>query len=123
MSAASSSRSPASPVSWRGRAGAFVTLKIQGALRGCIGNVTVDEPLGLVIPRCAVAACSSDPRFDPVSAAELSRLALEISLLEPLEAIVAITERGGGQARSRRGARLASRPVAAAGGDRVGVGS
>jgi AmmeMemoRadiSam system protein A len=46
-----------------------------------------DEPLGRVIPWCAVAACSSDPRFDPVTAAEVPRLALEISLLEPLEAM------------------------------------
>ena len=67
--------------------GAFVTLRLWGALRGCIGHVTVNEPLGRVIPRCAVAACSSDPRFDPVTAAELPRVALEISLLEPLEAI------------------------------------
>lgn len=67
------------------KGGAFVTLKIRGALRGCIGHLDVDEPLGRVIPRCAVAACSTDPRFEPVSAAELPSLALEISLLAPLE--------------------------------------
>jgi len=67
--------------------GAFVTLRIERHLRGCMGHVRGDEPLGRVIPRCAVAACSSDPRFDPVTAAEVPRLALEISLLEPLEAI------------------------------------
>jgi AmmeMemoRadiSam system protein A len=74
------------------KGGAFVTLKIRGALRGCIGHVDAEEPLGRVIPRCAVAACSGDPRFDPVTAAELPRLALEISLLEPLEAIAQAAE-------------------------------
>lgn len=74
------------------KGGAFVTLKVHGALRGCIGHVNVDEPLGRVIPRCAVAACSGDPRFDPVTAAEVPRLALEISLLEPLEAIAGATD-------------------------------
>ena len=67
--------------------GAFVTLTIETHLRGCIGHIGRDEPLGFVIPRCAVAACSSDPRFDPVTAAEVPCLALEISLLEPLEPI------------------------------------
>jgi AmmeMemoRadiSam system protein A len=74
------------------KGGAFVTLNLRGALRGCIGHVSVDEPLGRVIPRCAVAACSGDPRFDPVTAAELPRLVLEISLLEPLEAITEAAE-------------------------------
>jgi AmmeMemoRadiSam system protein A len=67
--------------------GAFVTLRIDRQLRGCIGHIGPDEPLGSVIPRCAVAACSSDPRFAPVTAAEVPHLALEISLLKPLEAI------------------------------------
>ena len=68
-------------------AGAFVTLRIERQLRGCTGHIRQDEPLGSVIPRCAEAACSSDPRFNAVTAAEVPRLALEISLLEPLEAI------------------------------------
>ena len=44
-------------------AGAFVTIHKRGQLRGCIGHVEADEPLGRVITRCAVAAASSDPRF------------------------------------------------------------
>jgi len=66
---------------------AFVTLHSQGTLRGCIGHIRADEPLGMVIARCAVAACSTDPRFPPVTESELPRLALEISLLGPLESI------------------------------------
>src|SRR5437773_640151 len=66
---------------------AFVTVHNHGELRGCIGHVEVDEPLGDVIARCAVAACSSDPRFPPVTAAELPALDLELSLLGPFEPI------------------------------------
>ena len=67
--------------------GAFVTLHKAGDLRGCIGHIEPTEPLGRVVPRCAVAACSSDPRFPPVTAAELDAIAIEISLLGPLQPI------------------------------------
>jgi AmmeMemoRadiSam system protein A len=65
--------------------GAFVSLHHQEDLRGCIGHVEANEPLGSVIPRCAVAACSADPRFPPVSPGELSDLTIELSLLGSLE--------------------------------------
>ena len=67
--------------------GAFVTLHTGGELRGCIGHIADDEPLGRVISRCAVAACSDDPRFPPVGRAELDALDIELSLLGPLEPI------------------------------------
>src|SRR5256885_10100369 len=67
--------------------GAFVTLHKHGELRGCIGHIEADQPLGRVVPRCAVAAASTDPRFPAVSLAEISELEIEISLLGPLEAI------------------------------------
>ncbi|HYM23299.1 MAG TPA: AmmeMemoRadiSam system protein A [Vicinamibacterales bacterium] len=66
------------------RAGAFVTIHNRGELRGCIGHVEADEMLGRVIPRMAVAACSSDPRFPAVTDRELPELDLEISILGPL---------------------------------------
>jgi AmmeMemoRadiSam system protein A len=69
------------------RGGAFVTLHTHGELRGCIGHIADDEPLGIVIPRCAIAACSDDPRFPPVGGAELADLDIELSLLGPLERI------------------------------------
>ena len=68
-------------------AGAFVTLHRGGDLRGCIGHIEPNEPIGTVVPRCAVAACSSDPRFRPVAADELLSIDIEISLLGPLEPI------------------------------------
>ena len=67
--------------------GAFVTIHRHGDLRGCIGHLESDEPLGEVIVRCAVAACSRDPRFPPVTGPELADLELELSLLGPLEEI------------------------------------
>ena len=67
--------------------GAFVSIHRHGDLRGCIGHIEANEPLGKVIARCAVAACSTDPRFPPVSEAELAELDLELSLLGPLESI------------------------------------
>jgi AmmeMemoRadiSam system protein A len=67
--------------------GAFVTLHKAGNLRGCIGHVEASEPLGKVVPRCAVAAASGDPRFPPMAPSELGAIAIEISLLGPLEPI------------------------------------
>src|SRR5712671_222000 len=60
--------------------GAFVTLHKHGDLRGCIGHIEATEPLGTVVPRCAVAACSSDPRFPPLAPDELGAIDIEISL-------------------------------------------
>ena len=67
--------------------GVFVSLHKHSELRGCIGHIEADEPLGRVVPRCAVAAASTDPRFPPVSLSEVSQLEIEISLLGPLEPI------------------------------------
>ena len=67
--------------------GAFVTLHKRGALRGCIGHIEPTEPIGTVVPSCAIAACSSDPRFPPIALAELDEIDIEISLLGPLEPI------------------------------------
>jgi AmmeMemoRadiSam system protein A len=67
--------------------GAFVTLHKEGDLRGCIGHIGASEPLGSVVPRCAVAAASSDPRFPPMAPDELDAIDIEISLLGPLEPV------------------------------------
>jgi len=67
--------------------GAFVSLHSRGDLRGCIGHIEATEPLGGIVPRCAVAACSTDPRFPAVTVTELGELDIELSLLGPLETI------------------------------------
>ena len=66
---------------------AFVTIHKRGELRGCIGHIEPDEPLGRVIARCAVAACSLDPRFPALAPGELPHIDIELSLLTPLEPI------------------------------------
>jgi AmmeMemoRadiSam system protein A len=67
--------------------GAFVTLKERGRLRGCIGYIEPVAPLDLTIIQAAVYAAVRDPRFEPVTAAELSGLEYEISVLTPLEEV------------------------------------
>lgn len=69
-------------------AGAFVTLRRRsGELRGCIGHIEADRPVGEVITRVAASAATEDPRFMPVVAAELAGLELEVSVMGPLERI------------------------------------
>jgi len=63
------------------RRGAFVTITEAGALRGCVGRVADERPLGDVVREMTVAAARDDPRFAPVTPEELPRLALEISVL------------------------------------------
>ncbi len=61
--------------------GAFVTIKRQQRLRGCIGYTQPIGPLAEVVQKVAVAAALDDPRFRPVVPSELSELDLEISVL------------------------------------------
>lgn len=64
--------------------GAFVTVHVDGALRGCIGIPEASQPLREVIEHCAGAAAFEDPRFASIQAAEIDRLSIEISVLSPL---------------------------------------
>ncbi|MBL7138651.1 MAG: AmmeMemoRadiSam system protein B [Bacteroidales bacterium] len=73
-------------------AGAFVTLKKGGALRGCIGRFTADIPLYKVIQEMAVASATQDYRFSPVQANEVDRLEIEISVISPMKKITDIDE-------------------------------
>ena len=65
--------------------GAFVTLTIDGRLRGCIGHIVGDQPLCDTIAAMAEAAAFGDPRFPPLTRQEFDRVAIEISILGPLE--------------------------------------
>jgi AmmeMemoRadiSam system protein A len=67
--------------------GAFVTLKQNGALRGCIGHLTSDFPLGMTTGWMAVQAGENDPRFQPVSLEELAGLEIEISVMSPMKPV------------------------------------
>lgn len=68
---------------FREQHGAFVSLHRGEALRGCIGYITSDKPLFRTIIDAAVAAATADPRFPPVTPAELDGLDIEISVLTP----------------------------------------
>ncbi len=72
--------------------GAFVTLKIGGLLRGCIGNIVSDQPLPETIAELAVKSASSDPRFPPIGPAELESLDIDISVMGPLQEVKDIGE-------------------------------
>jgi len=64
-------------------AGAFVTLRTRGRLRGCIGQMSAELPVGEVVAYCARAASRNDPRFPPVRAEELGDTEIEISVISP----------------------------------------
>ncbi|MEI7591277.1 MAG: AmmeMemoRadiSam system protein B [Deltaproteobacteria bacterium] len=74
------------------RRGVFVTLKKNGALRGCIGNTNPDLSLCQLIPRIALSSSLEDRRFPPVSFGELKDIAIEISVLTPPQAVASIDE-------------------------------
>lgn len=72
--------------------GAFVTLKVEGKLRGCIGRFNPNMPLYQTIKEMAIAAATRDSRFDAVSNKELSNIKIEISILTPLKKIDSIDQ-------------------------------
>lgn len=63
----------------------FITLKREGKLRGCIGTLRAHRPLADDVKVNATGAAFRDPRFPPLSADEYAAIALEISVLSPLE--------------------------------------
>ena len=71
------------------RAGAFVSLHLDGRLRGCIGTIAASRPnIAEEIIDNAVSACSRDPRFSPVTPGELNRLEISVDVLgkpEPID--------------------------------------
>jgi hypothetical protein len=64
--------------------GAFVTLKKNGELRGCIGSMVETLPLYNVVGKMALQAAFNDTRFHPLEFNELSQIEIEISVLTPL---------------------------------------
>jgi AmmeMemoRadiSam system protein A len=76
-----------SAVHLAGPHGCFVTIKRNGALRGCIGNFNSDKPLYLLVQEMAVSAATRDPRFYPMKEEDLLNFDLEISVLSPLSKI------------------------------------
>ena len=74
--------SPPEGAPWLRQAGAsFVTLKLDGELRGCIGSLSAERALGADVAANAQKAAFRDPRFAPLGRAEWPRLEVEVSLL------------------------------------------
>lgn len=72
--------------------GAFVTLKIDGALRGCIGRFISSEPLYNVVQESAISSAFEDHRFSPLTKDEYKNTDIEITVLGPLKKIKNIDE-------------------------------
>jgi len=67
---------------WLAEHGAcFVTLTQRGELRGCIGSLQAHQPLLADVKSNAVHAALRDPRFNPLTIAELDITTVEVSLL------------------------------------------
>jgi AmmeMemoRadiSam system protein A len=71
---------------------AFVTLRRDGELRGCVGELEASRPLVESVARHAFAAAFRDPRFAPVDGDELDALEAHVSVLSPLEPLAATSE-------------------------------
>lgn len=69
--------------SLRGQGAAFVTLRMDGGLRGCVGSLLPHQPLVSDVAENAVKAGFSDPRFAPVTLPETERIAIKIAVLSP----------------------------------------
>jgi AmmeMemoRadiSam system protein A len=74
------------PLHLREKGASFVTLTINGDLRGCIGALEAYQPLAWDVCEHAVAAALQDPRFPPVQPPELNAIRIEVSrLTEPVD--------------------------------------
>lgn len=80
------------PAALRQPLGAFVTIRIDGKLRGCTGRFTSSDPLCEVVRSSAISSAFEDPRFKPLTSEEYKKCDLEITVLGPLKKIKNIDE-------------------------------
>ena len=73
-------------------AACFVTLHMNGALRGCIGSIEAHRPILEDLRANAVSAAFHDPRFPPLAESELEAVDIEVSLLTPLQPLPVSSE-------------------------------
>ena len=84
---------PSPPVEDPGGAGAsFVTLSLEGELRGCMGSLSPRGTRLEDVVDHARAAAFRDRRFPPLQQEELARLTVEVSLLSPLRPLACVDE-------------------------------
>lgn len=79
------------PEHFKKNSGVFVTLNRypEHTLRGCIGYPEPIMPLKQALVETAISAATHDPRFPPVSLAELNKIVIEVSILTPPKLIKA----------------------------------
>ena len=70
----------------------FVTLKMNGVLRGCIGSINPVRSVLEDIWHNAQAAAFQDPRFPPLSENEIEKISIELSVLTEVQALSVATE-------------------------------
>lgn len=63
----------------------FVTLRIAGELRGCIGTLEANQPLIRDVAKNAFSAAFHDPRFSPLTPEEFDQIEIHLSVLTPPE--------------------------------------
>lgn len=80
------------PPALRAPRAVFVTLNRRGQLRGCIGHLEASQALVRDVADNAYAAAFRDPRFPPLTAAELEGLEVHISVLSPPEPLPVVSE-------------------------------
>ena len=72
----------------KGQAGVFVSLKIRGQLRGCIGTFLPTEcDVAHEVVRNAISAATCDPRFPAVRVGELDTIQYSVDVLTPPERV------------------------------------
>ncbi len=75
------------------KSGVFVSLKIRGNLRGCMGTIQpLKDTVAEEIIGNALSSATADPRFGPVTADELDDLEYSVDVLEEPEDIAGIDE-------------------------------
>lgn len=80
-----STRKSLSHPAFQRKRGVFVTLYIQGRLRGCMGSIRPKTSIRRGVKKNALRAAFRDPRFPPLTAEEWEKLRIEISLLSTPE--------------------------------------
>lgn len=73
-------------------AATFTTLHLADELRGCSGSLEAKRPLAIDVTHSAFQAAFLDPRFDPVSEADVGAIRLEVAVLSSLESIAVADE-------------------------------
>jgi uncharacterized protein len=97
-------------------AATFVTLEHEDRLLGCIGTLAPEQPLGLSVAHCALAAAFDDPRLPPLTFDDFPVMSVKVSVLSAprrrdvrsREHLVAVLDRGTDGVIVERGPRRAT---------------